>query len=151
MYRHILVPLDGSHLSEQVLPHAKALAEIDKATTQITVLRAVPPIYPAAVEFGSVYTTTELNDETARIEVAACEYLNRIADALQVEGFKVNVHMSRMEPAEAIIDYTETSDIDLIAIATHGRSGIGRWMFGSVTQKVMQAAPVPMLVIRPKE
>jgi nucleotide-binding universal stress UspA family protein len=53
--------------------------------------------------------------------------------------------------AEAILDYTEQHKVDLIAIATHGRSGVSRWVFGSVTQKVIQAAPVPVLVIRPHE
>jgi nucleotide-binding universal stress UspA family protein len=55
-----------------------------------------------------------------------------------------------MPAAEAILDYAEAQHADLIAIATHGRSGISRFVFGSVTQKVVQTAPVPVLVIRPK-
>jgi nucleotide-binding universal stress UspA family protein len=74
-----------------------------------------------------------------------------IANRLQADGYHVALHISRLMAAEAILDYTEHHHVDLIAIATHGRSGVSRWVFGSVTQKVIQASHVPVLVIRPED
>lgn len=151
MYQHILVPLDGSALAEQVLPHAQALAHLD-APTRLTLLRAVPPIYATTVEFGGVYAgATSPIDEMATAEHNARTYLEDIATVLRTEGFHVDTEVSRLTAAEAIVDFAEHHKVDLITIATHGRSGIGRWVFGSVTQKVMQVSPVPVLVIRPQQ
>jgi nucleotide-binding universal stress UspA family protein len=62
----------------------------------------------------------------------------------------VHVLVSRHPAAEAIIDFAEQRKVDLIAIATHGRSGLSRWILGSVTQKVVQTAAAPVLVVRPE-
>jgi len=90
-------------------------------------------------------------DEQESLESEARAYLELVAAPLRSEGYTVNVEVSTMPAAEAILDYAESQHADLIAIATHGRSGISRWVFGSVTQKVIQAAPVPVLVIRPRQ
>jgi nucleotide-binding universal stress UspA family protein len=84
------------------------------------------------------------------LEHEAEAYLDGVADTFRAEGYTVNTEVSAMPAAEAILDYAEAQHADLIAIATHGRSGISRFVFGSVTQKVVQTAPVPVLVIRPK-
>lgn len=149
MYRHILVPLDGSALAEQVLPHVRALAA-NEGTTRITLLRAVPPIFTSSVDYSGMLAAT-VAEELETLEGEARSYLERIAAQFRSEGYTVNIEISAMPAAEAILDYAESQHADLIAIATHGRSGISRWVFGSVTQKVVQAAPVPVLVIRPKE
>jgi nucleotide-binding universal stress UspA family protein len=148
MYRHILVPLDGSPLAEQVLPHIHALAA-NEGTTKITLLRAVPPVFTTSVDYSGMLATTAA-DALETLEDEARDYLTRIAAEFRAEGYNVSVEVSAMPAAEAILDYAESQHADLIAIATHGRSGISRWVFGSVTQKVVQAAPVPVLVIRPK-
>lgn len=148
MYRHILVPLDGSALAEQVLPHVHALAA-NEGTTRITLLRAVPPIFTTSVDYSGMLATTAA-DALETLEDEARDYLTRIAAEFRAEGYNVAVEVSAMPAAEAILDYAESQHADLIAIATHGRSGISRWVFGSVTQKVVQAAPVPVLVVRPK-
>jgi nucleotide-binding universal stress UspA family protein len=148
MYRHILVPLDGSELAEQVLPHVHALAA-NEGTTRITLLRAVPPIFTTSVDYSGMLATTAA-DALETLEDEAREYLERIAAQFRAEGYNVLVEVSAMPAAEAILDYADSQHADLIAIATHGRSGISRWVFGSVTQKVVQAAPVPVLVMRPK-
>jgi nucleotide-binding universal stress UspA family protein len=149
MYRHILVPLDGSTLAEQVLPHVQELARCEEQT-RITLLRAVQPIHTPTIEFGSVYgDILHATDDIARAEQAAREYLQKVAAVLRSEGFHVHTEMSRMPAAEAIVEFAEGHHVDLIAIATHGRSGLSRWILGSVTQKVVQATPVPVLVVRP--
>jgi nucleotide-binding universal stress UspA family protein len=151
MYRHILVPLDGSRLAEQVIPHAKSFAQLDPKV-QITLLRAVPAELSPAVEFSGMYSygMTEA-DDMQRAVSAAQDYLNALAMVIRSEGFHMKTHVSQLEAAEAILAFVEEHQVDLIAIATHGRSGLSRWIFGSVTQKVIQAASVPVLVIRPKQ
>lgn len=148
MYRHILVPLDGSALAEQVLPHVHALAA-NEGTTRITLLRAVPPIFTTSVDYSGMLATTAA-DALETMEEEARAYLEGIATQFRAEGYTVRVEVSAMPAAEAILDYADSQHADLIAIATHGRSGISRWVFGSVTQKVVQTCPVPVLVVRPK-
>jgi nucleotide-binding universal stress UspA family protein len=149
MYRHILVPLDGSPLAEQVLPHVHALAA-NEGTTKITLLRAVPPIFTTSVDYSGMLATTAA-DALETLEDEARAYLDNIANQFRAEGYSVQVEISAMPAAEAILDYADSQHADLVAIATHGRSGISRWVFGSVTQKVVQNCPVPVLVIRPRE
>jgi len=148
MYRHILVPLDGSALAEQVLPHVHALAA-NEGTTQVTLLRAVPPVFTTSVDYSGLMAS-DISDSMVTLEHEAEAYLDGVADTFRAEGYTVNTEVSAMPAAEAILDYAEAQHADLIAIATHGRSGISRFVFGSVTQKVVQTAPVPVLVIRPK-
>jgi nucleotide-binding universal stress UspA family protein len=148
MYRHILVPLDGSELAEQVLPHVHALAA-NEGTTKVTLLRAVPPVFTTSVDYSGMLATTAA-DALETLEDEARVYLQTIATQFRAEGYTVNTEVSAMPAAEAILDYADSQHADLIAIATHGRSGISRWVFGSVTQKVVQTCPVPVLVIRPK-
>ena len=148
MYRHILVPLDGSPVAEQVLPHVHALAA-SEGTTKITLLRAVPPIFTTSVDYSGVLAANTA-DALEALEDEARTYLNQIAEQFRKDGYTVQVEVSAMPAAEAILDYADSQHADLITIATHGRSGISRWVFGSVTQKVVQSCPVPVLVIRPK-
>lgn len=148
MYRHILVPLDGSPVAEQVLPHVRTLAA-SEGTTKITLLRAVPPIFTTSVDYSGVLAANSA-DALEALEDEARTYLNQIAEQFRKDGYNVQVEVSAMPAAEAILDYADSQHADLIAIATHGRSGISRWVFGSVTQKVVQSCPVPVLVIRPK-
>ncbi|MGQ9526966.1 universal stress protein [Chloroflexus sp.] len=147
MYRHILVPLDGSALAEQVLPHVHALAA-NEGTTKITLLRAVPPIFTTSVDYSGILATT--TEAITQMEQEALDYLQHIAKQFQSEGYEVHTEISALPPAEAIIEYAENHNVDLIVIATHGRSGLNRWVFGSVTQKVVQVNPTPVLVIRPR-
>ncbi|MGQ9479948.1 MAG: universal stress protein [Chloroflexus sp.] len=147
MYRHILVPLDGSTLAEQVLPHVHALAA-NEGTTKITLLRAVPPIFTTSVDYSGILATT--TEAITQMEQEALDYLQHIAKQFQSEGYEVHTEISALPPAEAIIEYAENHNVDLIVIATHGRSGLSRWVFGSVTQKVVQVNPTPVLVIRPR-
>ena len=148
MYRHILVPLDGSHLAEQVLPHVHTLAATE-GTTQITLIRAIPPVITPAVDYSGIFVAA--NDPNALLDEEARAYLEGVATTFRNEGYVVHTVVTSMPAADAIIDYAESEHADLIVIATHGRSGLSRWVFGSVTQKVVQVAPVPVLVIRPRE
>ncbi len=147
MYSHILVPLDGSKLAEHVLPHVTLLAGVQEGV-RVTLLRAVPTIYPLSSEWtGAVPLVIEEGLMAAHNE--AREYLEHIAGDLQAAGLHVQIEVSTQPAADAIIDYVEQHGVKLIMIATHGRSGLGRWVFGSVTQKVLHTAEVPVLVVPP--
>lgn len=147
MYHHILVPLDGSDLAEQVLAHVHALATLDRDRARITLLRAIPPLYPITVDYSGVFAT--MNDALPEMEQEARAYLERIAQPLRDEGFRVNTVVTALPAADAILEYASEHDVSVIVIATHGRSGVKRWIFGSVTQKVVQSTSTPILVIRP--
>lgn len=147
MYRHILVPLDGSDLAEQILPHVRMLAAIDPQTT-ITLLRSVPPIFPVSAEYSGVFISAD--EQISALQQEARSYLDKIAADLRTDGYTVELEVSELPAAEAIVDYAEHHQVRLIALATHGRSGLSRWVFGSVTQKVLHATTLPVLVVRPK-
>lgn len=148
MYQHILVPLDGSSLAEQVLPYVKESAQ---PQTQVTLLRAIPDEYIQAIVSAGRYTANfSAEEQIARTQAEEQAYLEQIAADLRAEGTQVQVVVERGDPADAIIDFTGQHGVDLIIIASHGRSGINRWIFGSITQKVLHRADVPVLVVRPR-
>ncbi|HEU65623.1 MAG TPA: universal stress protein [Chloroflexi bacterium] len=145
MYQKILVPLDGSALAECVLPHVKAIAK-GCSPTEIVLLRVVEhiPIWAAA---GIDYTAAE-NADAREAE----SYLAKIQAQLSSEGFnaKSEILRGQHKAAEAISEFTQHNAVDLLAIATHGRSGISRWVFGSVADKLLRCSPIPVLLIRPR-
>lgn len=144
MYTHILVPLDGTPLAEQVLPHVRVLASVGGKPT-ITLLKVVPREYPDIVE-GE--TTNKVVDPMERLLMGARQYLERVALPLKSDGLTVRTEVVVRQPVEAIVEYAQREGVDLIAIATHGRGGLGRLMHGSITEAIMHATPAPMLVVR---
>lgn len=146
MYTHILVPLDGSSLAEQVLPHVRALAAAGERP-KITLLRAVPREYPDIVE-GE--TSNKVVNPMEKLLNDARGYLDGAAQSLRNDGLEVATEVVVRQPADAIVEFAASRHVDLIAMATHGRGGLGRWVFGSVTQKIMHLTPAPMLVVRPQ-
>ena len=145
----ILVPLDGSALSSEILPAATALASAAQSTI---VLVRVAPIVPVISPYDPTLSVTYvpvLPDEAAtgqvldeaRSEIEATA--RRLAEetGLTVEGFVV----SSSRTAQAIGDFAEAHDIDVIAMSTHGR-GASRWLFGSVADKVVRASRLPVLL-----
>lgn len=147
MYERILVPLDGSKLAEVALPHAIAQAKQSGGT--LLLLRALPPMTAAAVAEAAAY----LDWERIRADVAAeaRRYLEGVRARLAAENLNAQIEIVDGEPADAIIDAAERHGVDLIVMATHGRSGLGRWVLGSVADRVVRAAKAPVLLIRPRE
>ena len=144
MYKRILVPLDGSELAKKALDHIEPLAKIFDA--EIILFQVVPfmPIY------GSPELVTPLIVDEKQKESAE-KSLARLSEELKMRGFKVTT-MVRMghQVAVEIIDFAKESGVDLIAMCTHGRSGITRWVLGSVAHKVLIRAETPILLIRSK-
>ena len=136
-FQRILVPLDGSDCAENVLPMAEKLAAELKAS--IVLLRvALTHTFP-----GVDPTEAEL-----KVVREAEAYLQKVEDRLKAKGFKVDSHVRYGNDAEEILEYADGKDIDLIAMTTHGRSGVKRFLLGSVAEKVLRYSPKPIFLVR---
>ena len=145
MYRKILVPLDGSELAECVLPHVESISKGCGAET-VVFLRVIDTDMPSAVD---AYLTEEQKKETDEgNEMAGKNYLNQIVSQIQLGKINLQTQLISGKVAESIIGYAEENSIDLIVIATHGRSGVSRWVWGSVADRVLRAVCIPVLMIR---
>jgi nucleotide-binding universal stress UspA family protein len=169
VFKKIIVPCDGSELAQDsVFPHVEKLAKATGA--EIIIVRVVPvpagrsgtafragtpempislPVTPedAHTARHPIYKDQEIAsaEGEARRSVAQAEAMFRD------KGVKVRSEVLLGQPAEEIIDYAAEQDVDLIVMCSHGKSGIARWVFGSVTEKVLRGTRSPVLVIRPEE
>jgi len=144
MYKRILVPLDGSELAKKALDQAEKLAKAFDA--EILLFQVVPfmPIY------GSPELVTPLIVDEKQKESAE-KYLLDLVEDLRKEGFKVtSMVKTGQQVALEIIDFAKERGVDLIVMCTHGRSGITRWVLGSVALKVLTRAETPILLLRSK-
>lgn len=144
MYKKILVPLDGSELAKTALEQAEGLAKTFEA--EIILFQVVPfmPIY------GSPELVTPLIVDEKQKE-AAEKYLATLIEELKKRGFKTMAMVrTGQQVAVEIIDFAKESGADLIVMCTHGRSGITRWVLGSVALKILTRAETPILLIRSK-
>ncbi len=144
MYRKILVPLDGSEIAEKAFDQAEKLAKV--LESEIVLFQVVPfmPIY------GSPELITPLIIDEKQKELAE-KYLTDLAESLKMKGFKVRaVVRTGQQVAAEIIDFAKGEGVDLIVMCTHGRSGISRWVLGSIALKVLTRAETPILLIRSK-
>ena len=142
--RRILVPLDGSDIAEQVLPQVRPLA---RAIGAEVVLLRVAVEQPATMISGDWFFVPG-NDEFEDEEQKAQVYLDDVAASLRGEGIQVSTATAVGPVAGTIIDYAQANHIDLIAMCTHGRTGLARWAFGSVADKVLRAGGTPILLVR---
>jgi nucleotide-binding universal stress UspA family protein len=133
----ILVPLDGSDCSEMVLPKVEKLATELKAS--IALIR---------VAFVHTFPGVDPTDVEVKVVREAEEYLNKIEEELKKKGFKVDSHVRYGNEAEEILDHAAQKDIDMIAMTTHGRSGVKRFLLGSVAEKVLRYSPKPIFLVR---
>jgi nucleotide-binding universal stress UspA family protein len=141
--QRILVPLDGSKVAEQVLP---AVTPIATALGCEVTLFQVPVVYASGSLIGEWYMPWQGSFETA--EQDSQDYLERLASDLGERGIGASTATWVGAVAESIIDYAEVNDIDLIAMCTHGRTGIARWALGSVADRVLRAGDKPILLVR---
>jgi nucleotide-binding universal stress UspA family protein len=144
MLEHVLVPLDGSQLAEQALEHARRIVN---RQGKITLLTAVD--VPEIPMYG-LYPPASIPDYQAAIEDAlpqARAYLEQIARELEANGYQVSTEAQIGEAADVIARTAQELAVDAIVMSTHGRSGLSRWLFGSVTSKVLSAKVCPVFVI----
>lgn len=141
MYKKILVPLDRSAGAEAALPVAADLARADQAV--IRLLHVAPPP-TAIVAEGRVIAYAD--QESERLQHIWEVYLREAAR--QLAGVRVEYAVRFGEPAEEILEAARESGADLIAMATHGRSGVVRLMLGSVAEAVLRRSEVPVVLVR---
>lgn len=145
MQQQILVPLDGSALAESILPYAGALA---RATASTLKLLQVKP--PPLVDMEVNGMTSILENWQKQALDAAHTYLAGVAARLQSAGLVVQAEVLEGDPATCIVSSAEQDpNLLLIVMATHGRGEMRRWIFGSVTSKVLHTCPKPLLLRRP--
>jgi len=153
--KHLLVALDGSPLSEQILAPAANLAEaVEADLTLLRVVRPIPPEYVQAAELALGEAVRTSVEEAERIETRlrtdAQDYLERLARPLRERDLTVLTRVEVEErPAPALLRHAASADV--IALATHGRKGLARLFLGSVADKVVRGASVPVFVYRPRE
>lgn len=141
--RRILVPLDGSHLAERILPVVSAVA---RALDSQLILFQVPIAYVSSSMTGDWYLPVQGALETAEKDAQA--YLDDVAGRLAVEGLAATTALSVGSVAACIVEYAEAHGVDLIAMCTHGRTGLARWALGSVADRVLRAGTKPLLLVR---
>jgi len=147
MYEKLLVPVDGSTLAECALGHAAAMVKGGFAR-EVTILNVVKIDIPWADATNRKFDINELREHAFSL---AQEYLAGVAPRLASQGIAVGTEaIESHRPAETIADYARDKRIDLIVMATHGRTGVKELMLGSVARSVLQQSHVPVLLVRPE-
>jgi nucleotide-binding universal stress UspA family protein len=142
--RVTVVPLDGSELGESVLPTVEEFAS--RLAMSIALIRVVPT---ASMAFAGVDPQAYDPRMNEYMMESASEYLKERSGALKSRGVKVTTKAVRGDAANNIIDYAGDMPGSLIVMSTHGRSGVGRFVLGSVADRVLRASPRPVLLLRP--
>jgi nucleotide-binding universal stress UspA family protein len=147
MYQKIMVPLDGSELAEQALQHAVELVKAFDCDLYLVQVVTTPAV--VAVPYDISYQYSETIREASLNE--AHGYINNLIGKYK-EELKGKIHTKIIEGSvvDGLLDYAGFQNVDLIVMATHGRSGIGRWVFGSVAERILRASDCPVFLIRAK-
>ena len=146
-YKKILVTLDGSALAETALPHAQALAQ--QSGAELILLRVVPHITDELVAVDTLpLEFTHLEVQQQKLIDEAPLALQGVTQALAAQNLNVQPVVVVGHTADKIVDYAIAHSVDLIVMSTHGRTGIQRWLLGSVAGKVSTVAPCPVLLVR---
>lgn len=136
-FQRILIPLDGSDCAENVFPMAEKLAAELKAN--IVLLR---------VALANTFPGIDPTEAQLKVVKEAEAYLQKVEDRLKAKGFKVDSHVRYGNDAEEILEHATQKEIDMIAMTTHGRSGVKRFLLGSVAEKVLRYSPKPIFLVR---
>ncbi len=155
MREKVIVPLDGSELAETALPYvrdvfSKLAPEVER---QIVLVHVVDPVAPMVYGWSGAAGFQDVGaakEETEQNRQGALKYLEGVKEGLVDKGLTVTVEAPVGEVPDEIVRVAEEMDADLIAMSTHGRSGLTRWAFGSVTDRVLRSkGRVPILLVRP--
>jgi nucleotide-binding universal stress UspA family protein len=144
MYSRILVPLDGSPLAERALHHAMEIAGREGA--EIVVVRAVD--VPLAV-----IPETGFADEMAAVDEIFAEarsYVDGVVASASKDGYRMRGEVAKGIPEDIILGAADRENVDVIVMSTHGRTGLSRWLMGSVAEAVMTSTRRPLLLVKPQ-
>ena len=145
MYKRAVVALDGSPVAEAIIPFILDIA--GPLDMEVMLVRVNRPIPPEVIE-GSRHVMVE-DPEASRVD--AEEYLAPVAVELRKKGVRVRTQVRRGQPSEEIVQAARDIGADLIAMTTHGRSGFGRLLFGSVAEAVLRESRLPVFLMRVTE
>ena len=147
LIQRILVPLDGSGVGQAAIDLLSVIAPVFRA--EVVLIQVVEPVrYMPSIDGLGAYTMP-INDN--EIEQEATSFLERRAEELRNQGLSVSTVVKTGAATELILNFTVENNIDLIAMSTHGLSGLSRWVFGSVTEKIIQYSTTPVLVVHPSD
>jgi nucleotide-binding universal stress UspA family protein len=159
VYGKILVPLDGSKLAEVVLPYVQELAQ--RFDSEVTLIQVVAPFSKLVVETmpvgleptgAAAVVGVEAASEALKAEwEGARSYLAKVARRLKRRQIKVRVEIVEGAAGDTIVEYAHGHSMDLIAMSTHGRSGLLRLVFGSAADQVLRQVGTPVLLVRIRE
>ena len=144
MYKRILLPLDGSAMAEQALPHAKAQAQ--QFGAMLILLRVLEP-FPHVRGMSA----REIDLIKMRTNEWAQEYLDRLVADIRENGISAHAVIVDGRPNATILQFAERNQVDLIVLSSRGRSGLSRWLMGSVADRVVRGARIPVLLVRTRK
>ncbi|MFC1952032.1 universal stress protein [Chloroflexota bacterium] len=147
----ILIPLDGSEMGEAAIPFVKDILSTMSPRAKLEyILLQVVSLRSHYVPVGDVMAPVAYTEvEMEQIKKNSLDYLKKISKRLKTKGSVLETRIEMGSVADEIIRVADEMNVDLIAMSTHGRHGISRWAFGSVTDKVLRAGLKPVLVVRP--
>jgi nucleotide-binding universal stress UspA family protein len=151
MYKKIMVPVDGSQLAECVLPHVQTVAAARGVQSVVFVqvadsISLEPPWRGGDTKFLGEKEIKELD---ARNKAYVESYLEKLVSGLDYGQVAIQKEVLKGMPVETLADYARKNGIDLIIMATHGRSGASRWVWGSMADRLLHSAEMPVLLVRP--
>ena len=146
MYEKIVVPLDSSKLAECVLPHVEALAR-GCQVKEVVFVSVVEPLAPVAGE-GYVLDAQDVDAIEVEMKASAEDYLSKLVARTRYNGVRIDWKVLSGKVAETVSGFASSNGADLIVIATHGRSGVSRWVWGSVADRILRSSCVPVLMVR---
>ena len=144
MYTNILVPLDGSELAEGAIPYAHEIAQ--RSDANLFLLQVMQPVNIPTYYLQAYDVIQEAHEE---VNKSAENYLITMAKTLEDDSLKVQTEVIRGIPQKEILAYIDRNKIDLIVLTARGQSGITRWLIGSIANKILKGARIPVLLIRP--
>jgi nucleotide-binding universal stress UspA family protein len=143
VFKKVVVPLDGSAVAESAL---EIISRVIGESSEVVLLRVIEP----PDHFLSAQISPDMLRKAEQLAASESnKYLAGVAARLQALGVNTRGEVIWGRAADGIMDYARTKQADLIIISTHGRSGLGRLAFGSVAEKVIRTASLPVLVVRP--
>lgn len=145
MFEKILVPLDGSPLAQGILPYT---VQVAKAFRSRVILFHVAE---TGLDQGVPEQETQADETMERIRPLAESYLAGLSDEFREEGIDVEARVVKGRAAAQVVEQAQQEDVDLIAMSTHGRSGLARWVMGSGIDKILHVCERPVLLVRPRD
>jgi len=149
MYQKILIPLDGSELAECSLEHAMAIAQ-GCNIADVILLQVIEPFSTLTLSALAEADDESLKKVREQHLQEAKAYLSKVENHLKTQGITSRSVTVEGRAADEILSYTENNNVDLIVLSTHGRSGLSRFFFGSVAEKVSRHSRVPVLLLAPE-